>query len=140
MIKSVFKEIIIILLLIATIILLLGILFYDYIPSSKTLPSKVQEYVLAEDVKTELEQDSENIDTEEVIKTYQLDATDLQHYEKTKEYNKGKVNPFAQYSNSATNTTGNNTNTKNSSSNSNNNSNSSENNENSGTFLNTTGK
>lgn len=136
MIKSVFKEIVIILLLIAVIILLLGILFYDYIPSSKTLPEKVQEYVLADDVKKELEQDSQNIDTEEVVKTYQLDATDLQHYEKTKEYNKGKVNPFTQYSNSVTNTIGNNTNTGNNSSNSNSVSNS----ENSGTFLNTTGK
>ncbi len=136
MLKSVFKEIIIILLLIAIIILLLGILFYDYIPSSKTLPDKVQDYVLAEDVKLELQQDTKNMNTEEIVKTYQLDATDLQHYEKTKEYNKGKVNPFAQYSNQTSNTTGNNTTTGDNNSNSNNSSNST----NSGNFLNTAGK
>lgn len=109
MVKSIFKEIIIILLLIVTIILLLGILFYDYMPNSKVLPEKAQDYVLAEDVKEELEQDSKNMNTEEIVKTYQLDATDLQYYEKTKEYDKGKVNPFAEYSNKVTNNAENNT-------------------------------
>lgn len=131
MLKSIFKEIIIILLLIITIILLLGIMFYDYIPSSKTLPEKAQEYVLAEDVKLELEQDTKNMNTEEIVKTYQLDATDLKYYEKTKEYDKGKVNPFEQYSSEATNTVENNTNSVTNNVGSNNNSTG---------FLNTTGK
>ena len=108
--KSVFKEIIIILLLLIAIILLLGILFYDYMPSSKTVPVKVQEYALQEDVRQELDKELNDINSEEVIKTYQLDASDIEVYEKTKEYNKGKVNPFAQYS---TDTTGNNTSTGN---------------------------
>lgn len=135
MLKSILKEIIILLLLIITILLLLGILFYDYVPNSKTIPAKVEEYALAEDVKQELEQELNKVDSEEIIKTYQLDASDLEHYEKTKEYDKGKVNPFAKYSTQGTNTT--NTNQNNNANNSNNNT---TNNESTGTFLNTVGK
>lgn len=98
MIKSVFKEIIIILLLIVIILLLLGILFYDYMPTSKTVPSKVEEYALEETVKQELDKELENLESEEIVKTYKLDAIDIENYERTKEYNKGKVNPFAVYS------------------------------------------
>lgn len=130
MLKSVLKEIIIILLLIVTILLLLGILFYDYMPNSKTMPSKVEEYALAEDVKLELDENLNKVSSEEIIKTYQIDGSDLEHYEKTKEYNKGKVNPFAQYSTQAPNNT-----------NTNNNSNTNTtNNESTGNFLNTVGK
>ncbi|MGN1301598.1 MAG: hypothetical protein ACI4U9_03640 [Clostridia bacterium] len=104
MVKSVFKEIIIVLLLIVIIILLLGILFYDYIPTSKVVPSKVQEYALEETVKQELDKELNNLNSEEIVKTYKLDATDIAHYEKTNEYDKGKVNPFAEYSAGANNT------------------------------------
>ncbi len=98
MIKSVFKEIIIALLLIIIILLLLGILFYDYIPNSKTIPSKVQEYALEENVRSELDKELNNLNSEEIIKTYRLDSTDIENYEKTNEYDKGKINPFAEYS------------------------------------------
>ncbi len=119
MIKSIFKEIIIILLLVIIILLLLGILFYDYMPNSKTVPAKVQEYALEESVQQELDKELNNLESEEIVKTYQLDAIDIENYERTNEYNKGKVNPFAQYSAGA-NSTDTNTN-----SNSNGNSNSS---------------
>ena len=112
MLKSVLKEIIIVLLLLIILILLLGILFYDYMPNSKTVPSKVEEYALEETVKQELEENLNN-KSEEIVKTYQLDSIDIENYEKTNDYNKGKVNPFAEYSNGTTgtnNTTGDNTN------------------------------
>lgn len=110
MVKSVFKEIIIVLILMIILVLLLGILFYDYVPSSKTIPSKVQEYALEETVKQELDKELDNLNSEEIVKTYKLDAKDIEHYEKTNEYNKGKINPFAEYSEGAnnTNTSGNN--------------------------------
>lgn len=117
MVKSVFKEIIIILLLIVVIILLLGILFYDYIPNSKTIPSKVQEYALEETVKQELDKELNNLNSEEIVKTYKLDATDIAHYEKTNEYDKGKINPFAEYSAGANSTDTDNNTTNNSNSN-----------------------
>ena len=110
MIKSVFKEIIIVLLLLIIILLLLGILFYDYMPNSKTVPAKVQEYALEETVKEELEKELDNIESDEIVKTYKLDAIDIENYEKTNEYNKGKVNPFAEYSKGTNNSIQSNTN------------------------------
>ena len=35
-------------------------------------------------------------DNTQIITTYHIDAADLKKYEKTKEYNKGKKNPFAE--------------------------------------------
>ena len=98
MIKSIFTEIMIIMLLFVVMLLLLGILFYDYMPNSKTVPAKVQEYALDETVKTELEKELSNNKPEEVVKTYKLDEYDVESFEKTNEYNKGKVNPFVEYS------------------------------------------
>ena len=40
-------------------------------------------------------EESEIADTEEIVTTYYMDAAELKHYEKTKEYDKGKKNPFA---------------------------------------------
>lgn len=142
MIKSVFKEIIIVLLLLLILILLLGVLFYDYMPNSKTVPTKVQEYALEETVRQELEGNLNN-KSEEIVKTYQLDSVDIEQYEKTNEYNKGKVNPFAEYSTEttgSTDNTGNNTNT-NSNGNTNNNDSTNETQDPSkDNFLGTTGK
>ena len=137
MIKSILKEIVIILLLIIAIIPLLGILFYDYMPTSKVVPAKVEEYALNENVRNEIEKELNNVNSEEIIKTYVLDATDLELYEKTKEYNKGKVNPFASYGTTPSGTSSEKTsgNTTGINTSGNNNTNTS-----SGTFLNTVGK
>lgn len=105
--KSVFKEIIIVLLLILVILLILGILFYDYMPNSKMVPEKVTEYAMEETVKKELDNNLNNAESDKIIRTYQLDSTDISNYEKTKEYNKGKVNPFDQYSSGTTGSTNN---------------------------------
>ena len=136
MVKSVFKEIIIVLLLIVILVLLLGILFYDYMPSSKTVPTKVQEYALEETVKQELDKELNNLNSEEIVKTYKIDATDIENYEKTNEYDKGKVNPFAAYS-AGTDGTGNNSEANN---NANSSSNNTTTNSSKDNFLNTTGK
>ena len=137
MLKNIFKEVIIILLLLVAIIILLAILFYDYIPNSKTIPTKVEKYELAEDIKVELEKELNNTKSEEIIKTYQLDAIDLERYERNKQYNKGKVNPFAAYS---SNPTTNNTTSGNGSESGNTSTGNSTGNTSSGTFLNTVGK
>ena len=132
--KSVFKEIIIILLLLLIIILLLGILFYDYMPNSKTVPTKVKEYALEEVVQQELDKELSDVDSEEIIKTYQLDTVDIEHYERTNEYNKGKINPFSEYSDGTENNTNQNNN------NSNTENTSKEENPSKDNFLNTPGK
>ena len=140
MVKSIIKEIIIVLLLLIAIILPLGVLFYEYIPSNKTVPS-VATYTTSQSVKDELnEQVTED---ETVLVTYEITESDLKTYEKTNEYTKGKANPFSTYENetpdenNVTNTNSINTNTQSNnagSSNSNSNSNSSNN-----TFYNNTG-
>ena len=53
MTKSILKELIIVLLLCLAIILVLGILLYEYVPITKTIPNQVA-YTTPEDVKQEL--------------------------------------------------------------------------------------
>ena len=142
MIKSVFKEIIIILLLLIVLILLLGILFYEYMPNSKNVPTRVEEYALEETVAKELEENLNN-KSEEIVKTYQLDSVDIEHYEKTNDYNKGKVNPFAEYSKGTegtNNNTGNNTNSNGNTNTNNNNTQNEVQDPSKDNFLGTTGK
>ncbi len=103
MAKSIFKEIGIVLLLLIAVGLVLAIIFYDYIPNNKTVPMKIEGYKVPEDVKQELE--AAGVQEENIVKTFYIDSTDLNAYETTKEYNKGKANPFADYS---TDETGNN--------------------------------
>lgn len=93
MAKEILKEIIIILLLALAIILVLGILLYEYVPANKIIPEKVS-YTTSEDVKKELETDT-NVDDTEVIITYQIDSTDLTNYKRIQEYVPGKKNPFS---------------------------------------------
>ena len=49
--KSVLKEIIIILLLCCAICLILGVVFYDYIPTNKVIPSTVEPYTTSNTIK-----------------------------------------------------------------------------------------
>ena len=107
MAKSVIKEIIIVLLLSLAIVLILGILFYEYIPISKEVPDEVQ-YSASTDVeakKSEIktlkaESDYESTETDSVT------STDLNNYEKVRDYKPGKANPFGPYETTATDPTG----------------------------------
>ena len=84
--KNIIKEIIIVLLLILAIILILGILLYEYVPNNKIIPQQVSY--------TTPESTSENVDDSQIIMTYEVTATDLTNYKKTKDYVSGKKNPF----------------------------------------------
>ena len=108
MAKSVFKELIIVLLLCLAIILVLGILFYEYIPISKEIPEKVNYSTsdAIEEQKTEirgLTADEEYYSGE----TDSIDSDDLNNYRRTQDYVPGKANPFAAYETSGENTTSN---------------------------------
>lgn len=92
MIKSVIKEIVIILLLSITIVLLLGILFYEYIPINKVIPEK-EAYITPEEVKNEIEE--EIIESEKVEVTYEVTDSDLNIYKQSGSYLAGKSDPFA---------------------------------------------
>lgn len=95
MAKTIIKELIIALLLCLAIILVLGILFYEYVPMSKTIPNPVS-YHTDDDVKKELAS-AESIDEEKVIMTYEVDSTDLNNYKRVEDYKPGKANPFSSY-------------------------------------------
>ena len=103
MAKNVIKEIIILLLLCLAIILLLGILLYEYVPMSKTVPNPVS-YTTPEDVQQELASSSD-VDNSQVIMTYEVDSTDLNNFERINDYQPGKANPFSSYETSGENTT-----------------------------------
>ena len=105
MAKNIVKEIIIILLLCLAIILILGILLYEYIPMSKTVPNPVS-YTTPEEVQQELSSSSE-VDNSQIIMTYEVDSTDLNNYERINDYQPGKANPFSSYETSGENTTSN---------------------------------
>lgn len=152
MLKSVLKEIILILLILFAIILVLGIFLYDYIPTNKIVP-KIEQYQVPNAVKEELKENIEDIEENKTQIVYEIDGTDLKNYEKSKDYQKGKVNPFADDGTTTTNTganqntgaTANNQNANNSSNNSNNtntnntNSNTNNNSNSVGNYLPTTG-
>ncbi len=117
MVKSIIKEIIIVLLLLLAIVLVLGIFLYDYIPTTKVVP-KVEQYQRTNNIEKELSsQDEENEDIYQSSMVYEIDGTDLKNYEKAKDYQKGKVNPFSEEATKETNgnenTNNNNTNTDN---------------------------
>lgn len=95
MAKSILKELTIVLLLCLAIILVLGILLYEYVPMSKTIPNQVA-YTTPEDVKAEL-QASDQVDESEIVMTYEINSDDLNNYKKIQDYKPGKANPFSSY-------------------------------------------
>ena len=95
MTKSVLKELIIVLLLCLAIILVLGILLYEYVPMSKTIPNQVA-YTTPEEVKEEL-LSSGQVDESEIVMTYEINSDDLNNYKRIQDYKPGKANPFSSY-------------------------------------------
>ena len=114
--KSIIKEIIIVLLLLLAIILVLGVFLYDYIPTSKIVP-KIQQYQVPNNIKEELKNNINDIEEKQPQIVYEIDGKDLKNAEKTKDYQKGKVNPFSKDTiGNTTNSTNNTINTNNSNS------------------------
>ena len=100
MAKKVIKEMIIILLICLAIILILGVLLYEYVPSNKIIPDAVS-YTTPEAVQEELSK-SEDVENDEIILTYSVDSTDLDNYERISTYVPGKPNPFSPYDETTT--------------------------------------
>lgn len=93
--KNILKEISIFVLIIAAIILILGVLLYDYIPTSKVVPATIA-YETPQNLKAEIEEELIE-DTSQVIITYEVDKADLNKYQSTSSYKPGKQNPFGAY-------------------------------------------
>lgn len=92
MVKSIIKEIIIMLLLCVAILLILGVLFYDYIPSNKVVPSKIA-YSTPENIQEEIQE--EIIETNKTKITYEVTDADLNIYKQSNSYVPGKRDPFS---------------------------------------------
>lgn len=122
MIKSMLKEICIMLLLCVAIVLVLGVVFYDYIPTNKAIPNKLANYKTPVNVQAVIQEQIAQMEKENV--TYTITGADLDLYKQTNSYVSGKPDPFS----ASTEVTGNNTNNNNTN---NNNSNSNTNNNNS---------
>ena len=95
MIKNIFKEVIIVLLLCVVITLILGVIFYDYNPIGKVVPSKIA-YTTPENIAEELKSTTQPSETEILPqnKIYTIDGSDLNAYKKSKAYDPSKENPF----------------------------------------------
>lgn len=103
------KEIIISLLVCLLVLIGLSFAFYNFIPTNKVIPEKI-EYRASEEIKQELNSEV-NSDSDNIIKTYEITASDLDQYQKNNEYNPGKKNPFAPISQGESDNTSGETNT-----------------------------
>lgn len=122
MIKSIIKEIFITILLLIAIFLVLSVVFYNYRPSTKKIPTEVAEYKMPEEMVTELGNTVDDIKEQNIVTTYTIDSKDLKADKIKDKYETGKVNPFSNIqtpSNNEGNTNSNNTGNTNNGTNSN---------------------
>ena len=104
MAKSIFKEVLIILLVCVAIILLMAVIFYNYIPTNKVIPAKVTAYQLPENVEAIINETTIDSYNSASI-NYTIDDADLSRYEATQSYNPGKADPFSAASEETTGST-----------------------------------
>ncbi len=97
MAKKIFKEVFIILLVCIAIILIMAVIFYNYMPTNKIIPAKVTAYKTPENIEAEITEDTIGSYTTQE-QEYTIDDTDLSKYQATQSYNPGKPDPFAEYS------------------------------------------
>lgn len=101
MVKSFLKELIIMVLLCAAIICIMAVVFYEYNPMNKIVPSPVA-YSTPKNVTTALNEYKEATGNEQVFekekKVYTIDESRLEEYRRAKSYDPGKVDPFANVS------------------------------------------
>ena len=90
------KDVVISILIVICIILIISIIFYNKLSFNKVIP-EAEEYALPDEMLEDLNS-SYTEDATQIVTTYYIDAADLKKYERTKEYNKGKQNPFAEES------------------------------------------
>lgn len=93
MVKSILKEVFIMLLLCVAIVLILGVIFYDSIPSNKVVPNKLSAYTTPENIQSEIEETITEMNKVEV--SYEITDSDLSLYRQTHVYTSQKPDPFS---------------------------------------------
>ena len=101
--KSILKEVLIILLLCIAICLILGLIFYDYIPTNKVVPSTVEAYKTSNTIKDEIDQEIVEYPKQNI--TLEITDSDLNLHKQENSYDSGKANPFAPASSGVTGST-----------------------------------
>ena len=107
MARAIIKAIFIMLLLCVAIVLVFGVIFYDYIPTNKAVPNKLEAYVTPENIQEEI--DEEIMEMNKVEVSYEITESDLDLYKQTHSYTPGKRDPFSASTENTNNTGGNNT-------------------------------
>ena len=92
--KTIMREIIIALLICLAILLILAVALYNFIPANKVVPEVIK-YTPTSEIQTQLNSEVED-NSKEILMTYEITAQDLENYRKTKDYQPGKANPFAE--------------------------------------------
>lgn len=94
---SVIKEGFIFILLAAVVVFLFMIVLYDFVPEETAV--KVVEYTEGSEVKATLEEidtyTGGQEETASLLKSYDVDGSDLKRYKITNSYENGKTNPFS---------------------------------------------
>ncbi len=100
--SNIWRDLFISLLIIIFIVLVIFIASYNKLSINKIIPQS-EDYQMPETMQKDMKEDKLE-EAKEIVTTYYLDSSDLRKFEKTKEYKKGKANPFAEVSVDPSNT------------------------------------
>lgn len=123
--KSILKEIAIIVLLCVAIGLILCVILYNYLPNNVTLPSNVEAYEEPNEIKNEINEEIVEYPKQNIV--FEITDSDLTLYKQSQSYNPGKSDPFASSNTTSNSTQTNGTSTQTTNNNGNSNSTVSEN-------------
>ena len=98
---KVFKEIVVSILILIIILITMGIVLYDKLPTLKKIP-KAQEYSKSLEAEQVLEEVINQEETKTALKTYRMNKAEINALSSNRRFEKGKSNPFADYSSEST--------------------------------------
>lgn len=107
--NKIIKEIIFGALFLAVVILMIGILFYEFIPNQiipdgSTYKQTSSTAKLISQIQEEQQTEKEDNEKESVLKSYEITTNDLDNLEDSKKYVQGKNHPFYDYTKVSTET------------------------------------
>ena len=98
MVKTIIKEVIIVLLICIALVLVLSIVFYNFNPTNKVVPNKIS-YTTPEEIKAVIgEQNVQDTIGEGFNVIFRIDNADLEKYKKSDRYVPSKAHPFGEES------------------------------------------
>ena len=96
MVKTIIKEVLIVILICLALVLGLSIVFYNFNPSNKVVPNKIS-YTTSDEIKAlKGETNVEDVVGEGFNVIFKIENADLQNYTKSNRYIDGKAHPFGE--------------------------------------------